>query len=239
VKSSKNRRRAIVPGEKVVFYQYERTRFAGNSAYPPLDWGDFLMKLEIFYDYTCPYCYLGLHELNKVLADYPQISPAWRPCELNPPPNPKPSGWDTSAQWLAELMPRMERAGLPLNPPHAPGSYSSQAIQGVFWLEEQRADIVRYNDAVYAAVFRDGRDIEDLGVLGECAALAGADAEAFRSALHSEAYRKRRLELSAYGWEENALEAVPSFRLGDARLNAVYGFGVSRRQIEEFLKAHA
>lgn len=42
--------------------------------------------------------------------------------------------------------------------------------------------------------------------------------------------------LNKYGWENNALEAVPSFKLGDARLDAVPGAGVFRQQLIEFLK---
>ncbi|HHV08733.1 MAG TPA: hypothetical protein GXX75_00445 [Clostridiales bacterium] len=63
--------------------------------------------------------------------------------------------------------------------------------------------------------------------------------DAFHQALDSEAYKEKRLKLNKYGWEENALNSVPSFRLGDARLDAVYSVGVLRQQIEEFLKKYA
>ncbi len=194
------------------------------------------MKLEVFFDYTCPYCYLALRELNQILPDYPELSVKWCPCEINPPSEPRVYGWDKEADWLVELMPRLEKAGLSIKRPFEPGNYSYLAIQGLFCLEEQGADIKRYNDAVYNAVFGESKDIENMNVLSECAIAAGADADAFRRALNSEAYIERRLKLNKYGWEENALDSVPSFRLGDARLNAVYGVGVLRQQIEEFLR---
>ncbi len=200
---------------------------------------EYTVKLEVFFDYTCPFCYLGLHELNQLLPDYPELRPVWRPCELNPPPAPKSSRWDDSAPWLVALRPRLEEAGLPIQRPLASGNYSSLAIQGLFGVEEQGASVPRYNDAVYAAVFQDGKDIESVDVLAECAALAKADADAFRKALDSQAHRERRLALSQYGWAENALEAVPSFRLGDAWLYAAYGAGVLRHQLHEFLQKHA
>ncbi|MGF7145581.1 putative DsbA family dithiol-disulfide isomerase [Anaerotaenia torta] len=197
------------------------------------------MKLEVFFDYTCPYCYLGLHELNQILPDYPNLSVEWCPCEIHPQSEPRVSGWDASGEWFVELKPRLERAGLSIKRPFEPGNYSYLAIQGLFWLEEQGADIKRYNDAVYAAFFCESKDIENIDVLSDCAVSAGADAESFCRALNLEIYKERRLRLNKYGWEENALDSVPSFRLGNARLNAVYSVGVLREQIAEFLEKHA
>jgi len=69
----------------------------------------------------------------------------------------------------------------------------------------------------------------------DCAAYAGGEVNAFRQALVSETYKERQLALSKYGWEENYLDTVPSYRLGQARLNAVYGVGVLKEQMIEFL----
>lgn len=194
------------------------------------------MQLEVFFDYTCPYCYLGLHELNQILPDHPDLAVKWCPCELHTRPEPIPSHWDDSPQWFAELKKRLKDVGLPLNHPFEPGNYSDLAIQGLLFLEEQGANIGRYNDAVYAAVFQDGKNIESIEVLSDCAAFAGCDTDAFCRSLSLEKYREKRLILNKYGWEENALEAVPSFKLGDTRLDAVPGIGVFRQQMAEFLK---
>ena len=193
------------------------------------------MQLEVFFDYTCPYCYLGLHELNQILPDYPGLSVKWCPCELHMRPEPVPSHWEDSSEWLSELKGRLENVGLPLNRPFEPGNYSDLAIQGLLGLEEQGADLRRYNDAVYAAVFRERKNIEDIDVLSDCAVLAGGNVPAFRQSLTSAKYSEKRLMLDKYSWEENALEAVPSFRLGDALLNAVPGVGLVRQQVLNFL----
>lgn len=44
------------------------------------------MKLEVFYDYTCPFCYTGYERLKEVLVDYPELEVVWRPCEAHPRP---------------------------------------------------------------------------------------------------------------------------------------------------------
>ena len=44
------------------------------------------MKLEVFFDYACPYCYKGYQLLNELLAEYPGFEVEWLPCEAHPRP---------------------------------------------------------------------------------------------------------------------------------------------------------
>lgn len=195
-------------------------------------------QLEVFFDYICPYCYLGLHDLKELLPNYPALSIAWRPCEAHPRPEPRFT-WGDALEWEGDLLFRIHQAGIPINQPHSPSRYSDKAIQGLLSLEDQGGNIQRYNEAVYAAVFVHGKNIEDLDVLSECALTAGADPAVFRQVLLSETYKEQQLELNRYAWEENALEAVPSFRVGDFRLNAAPGIGVLRTTLAEFLEKQA
>lgn len=43
-------------------------------------------KLEVFFDYSCPYCLKGHENLLEILPDYPDIQPVWCPCEAHPRP---------------------------------------------------------------------------------------------------------------------------------------------------------
>jgi predicted DsbA family dithiol-disulfide isomerase len=43
-------------------------------------------RLEVFFDYACPYCLMGHHYLTKYLELYPNIEVVWRPCEAHPRP---------------------------------------------------------------------------------------------------------------------------------------------------------
>ena len=43
-------------------------------------------KIKVFYDYTCPYCYKGLRELQDILPDYKNVEIDWSPCEAHPRP---------------------------------------------------------------------------------------------------------------------------------------------------------
>lgn len=44
-------------------------------------------KLEVFFDYACPYCLRGHEYLIDLLPRYPQVEVAWRPCEAHPRPD--------------------------------------------------------------------------------------------------------------------------------------------------------
>lgn len=44
-------------------------------------------KLEVFFDYACPYCLRGHEYLLELLPQYPQVEIVWCPCEAHPRPD--------------------------------------------------------------------------------------------------------------------------------------------------------
>lgn len=42
--------------------------------------------LEIFFDYSCPYCMKAHSHLIDLLPDFPHVEPLWHPCESHPQP---------------------------------------------------------------------------------------------------------------------------------------------------------
>ncbi len=43
-------------------------------------------KMEVFFDYSCPYCLRGHEYLVELLAKHPDVEPDWQPCEAHPRP---------------------------------------------------------------------------------------------------------------------------------------------------------
>ncbi len=43
-------------------------------------------KLEVFFDYLCPFCLKGHEYLLELYPSYPHIELVWRPCEAHPRP---------------------------------------------------------------------------------------------------------------------------------------------------------
>lgn len=165
------------------------------------------MKLEVFFDYLCEFCYEGHHGyLMELLPRYPHIEPVWRPCEAHPR----------------------------LTEPE--GRHSDLAIQGMFFVQDQGGDAGVYHDCVYNAVYRQGQNIEDPDVLARCALAAGVAAEGFREALENRAYEKRQMDANVYAYETMEVKAVPTFVLANgSRLDSFLGYGVRREQLKRLL----
>jgi len=63
-------------------------------------------KIKVFYDYTCPFCYKGIGELQDILPDYKSVEVEWSPCEAHPRPEPAPIHSDLAAQVACYLQER-------------------------------------------------------------------------------------------------------------------------------------
>lgn len=46
------------------------------------------MKIKVYFDYLCPYCYRGQANFDKLLEKHPDWEPEWVPCEAHPRPEP-------------------------------------------------------------------------------------------------------------------------------------------------------
>ena len=42
-----------------------------------------MKKLEVFFDYNCPYCLKGHEQLLEILPDHPGLEVVWHPCEIS------------------------------------------------------------------------------------------------------------------------------------------------------------
>ena len=45
-----------------------------------------MKKIEVYFDYLCPYCYEGHKNLKKLLPSHPDVEIVWMPCEAHPRP---------------------------------------------------------------------------------------------------------------------------------------------------------
>ncbi|MFC3087481.1 DsbA family oxidoreductase [Tabrizicola soli] len=159
-----------------------------------------MIRLDIFSDPVCPWCYLGKANLDRALAANPahpfQIQ--WHPFQLNP--DMPPEGVAKRA-WLEEKFGGKARvdavherlrevaraAGVeidPDKPQRMPNTLNAHRL--IHW-----AGIEGRQDAVVAALMRaywvEGRDIGDAETLAAIAAETGMDHEATLRLLNSDA----------------------------------------------------
>jgi predicted DsbA family dithiol-disulfide isomerase len=163
-------------------------------------------KLEVFFDYTCPYCNNGYRYLTELLEERPDAEIDLRPIEAHP-----------SAE----------------EPWHRP--FTNLAVQGALFLRDNGGDERAYAERLFRAVFEEKIDVEDIDVLAVCASDAGADAAAFAAALREKTYEPRQLAANDYAYETQRVWAVPTFVCGERRLDAAEGAGVTKEQLAELL----
>jgi len=149
-----------------------------------------------------------LEYLSEVLPKYPNVESLWKPVEAHP---------------------RNEE------PDHRP--YVDLIVQGCLYIQETGGDELAFTNRVYKAHFEDNLNVEDVSVLVKCAADTGVkDIPAFEAALKSGKYRQAMLDANDYAYEKKGVWAVPTFVCGDIRLDAVGGVGITKQQLDEFLR---
>ncbi len=155
-----------------------------------------MIRLDILSDIACPWCYVGKAYLDRALeahADHP-FTIEWHPFQLNPE-MPK-EGMDRRAYMEAKfggkegavraympLIQHAEKAGIELNLEKiAKTPNTLDAHRLIHWagLEGRQTPMVA---ALFRALWRDGRDVGDAGVLADIAGEVGLDRAMMRRLL--------------------------------------------------------
>ena len=157
--------------------------------------------VEMFFDYSCPYCLRGHEYLLEVIGDYPSIQMHWQPCEAHPRPE--------------------------------PGPHVDLAIQGMLFARDAGADLWAFHERMYDAILRKRIDRENIDALAEAVGDL-VDKEAFKKALRDGVYAKEQLGINDHAYEESGVWAVPSFRMGEHKLDAVEGVGITKEKLRAF-----
>lgn len=195
-----------------------------------------MKKIEVFFDYTCPFCYIGLTRFQKVLKDYPEVELIYRACEAHPYPEERMKMEDMEDFWKQVLIPEAAQVGLTLNNTYSPIPYSRLAFQGMQSIIDQKGNVEQYHRNVFHAVFVLGENIEDPKVLLSCAKETGVDLKLFEEALASDHYKDVQEATTRYAYLEKNIQTVPTLICDAEKLEAVAGVGLTEASIAEFLK---
>lgn len=181
-----------------------------------------MIRLDIFSDPVCPWCYIGKANLDRALeahADHP-FRIEWHPFQLNPD---MPAdgvdkhdylaakfGEDRLVQMHLRLKEASRAAGAEIDPDtprRMPNSLDAHRLIHWAGLEGRQSAVV---SSIMRAYWREGRDIGNAGVLADIAAAAGMDRAVTVRLLASDAdaddIRARDDDARAKG-----VSAVPTF----------------------------
>ncbi|MFP2961061.1 DsbA family protein [Myxococcus sp. 1LA] len=177
---------------------------------------DMPVRLDVWSDYVCPFCYLELPVLEQLHARLgAALDIHWRAFELRPAPARPlaPVNEPPRSAWSRAVYPMAEQRGLTLKPPPVQ-SRSRLALEAAEFAKDAGA-FSPFHEALFRAFFQDGRDIGDPRVLGDLAQDAGLDRESMTRALEAGRYTARVL-----ADEEEAqrlgIRGVPAMRLAGA-----------------------
>jgi predicted DsbA family dithiol-disulfide isomerase len=160
-------------------------------------WFARVVKVDVFSDLVCPWCYLGRTRFRAAVAEFGEpVDVTWRPFQLDPdaPPTAEPAMERLAMKFggperVAEMHDRMRgltsAEGLPYEPERAQRANTRDAHR-VVWLAGQEG----VQDAVVGRLFRayhaEGENIADAETLASLAAEAGLPAERVRAMLASD-----------------------------------------------------
>ncbi len=159
-----------------------------------------MVRLDIFSDPICPWCYIGKARLDRALEARPghpfQIQ--WHPFQLNPDMPPggmdrreyletKFGGQKGAVQAYMPIVEEAERAGLSINfeaIKRTPNTLNAHRLIHWAGIEGRQTLIVA---KLFTAYFNQGRDIGDSAVLADIASETGMDRDVTLRLLASDA----------------------------------------------------
>ena len=182
-----------------------------------------MIRLDIFSDPICPWCFLGKANLDRALeahAGHP-FEIEWHPFQLNP--GTPPEGVDKRAYLmqrfgdegqLEQIHQRFRdiasKAGVTMDPDtprRIPNTLNAHRL--IYWAGLERRQTLMVS-ALFRAYWLEGRDIGDPGVLADLAAEAGLDRAAIARLLETDADMDAIKTREAHA-RERGINAVPTF----------------------------
>ncbi|HEY5804408.1 MAG TPA: DsbA family oxidoreductase [Lysobacter sp.] len=193
------------------------------------------MRIDIWSDVVCPWCWIGKHRLRAALAQLGEVGENaeihWHAYQLDPESDETPvplrqayerkfGGRERTEQILAQTQAAGRAEGLPFDFDRGQVRVSTLKAHRLVWLAGREGDADRVGEALFRAHFSEGRNLADTQTLIDAGAAGGLSEQRVRAMLDSD---EGIAEVRAQLGQARALgiQAVPTFVL-DGRL-AVQG----------------
>ena len=182
------------------------------------------MKITVFSDYICPFCFIGTETLKNVQPEVPPFTLEWKGFQIHPeyPATGIPTeqraaqfGKERYAALWRNIVTMAEGIGLEMRPPRVLTN-SLLALEATEYAKEE-GKAAEFSHAVYRAYFQDGRNIGDLEVVLDIARQADLDPMLVQEHLQAGTYSER-IKTAHEEARTLGVSGVPTFIVGPAQI---------------------
>jgi predicted DsbA family dithiol-disulfide isomerase len=189
--------------------------------------GEDTATVTVYSDYVCPFCYIGKESLNRYREETErEVRVDWHPFDLRAQKR-RPSGeidhsvedgkdeayYEQARKNVEKLKEKYDIEMIEFDKvPEEVDSLDAQ-IASFYIKEEHPENWEAFDEAVFEALWVDGRDIGDARVLAEIAEDVGLEGDEVLGAVEDENLRERLSETFLEA-QENGIAGVPTFICG-------------------------
>jgi predicted DsbA family dithiol-disulfide isomerase len=199
------------------------------------------VKIEMFSDFICPFCYIGFATARKLKPEF-DLAITWRGFQIHPE---WPAEGMPASDFRRDMMPEMRRAiwtrigemadaaGVTMRPPETLANSASALEACEFAQEIGRGEA--FEERVYRAYFEDGLNIGRPGLVADLASDVGIDRLALSAAFDSQRCALR-LKNNAMAAQNRGVDGVPTFFVGDYPLVGAQSEDVMRQILSRYIQ---
>ena len=171
------------------------------------------MKVTVFYDYNCPYCYLGSMSLNELSKEF-EMEIEWKGFEIHPefpPEGKKRSKSIKSIRVSRGVMEIASQDGFQIKLP----GFAANSRLGLEGSEfaKTKGLFEKFHKSVYEAYFKKGLNIGDKNTLLEIGSSSGLDKNELEEVLQSRRMYEK-IEDNRREAQNNRILGVPTYIFG-------------------------
>lgn len=187
------------------------------------------MKIDIWSDVVCPWCWIGKHRFQQGLAllgdDAPEVEVHWHPFLLDPDAGTAPvplrqayaakfGSAERTEQILTQTQAAARAEGLPMDFNQGQVRVTTLPAHRLMWLAGREGVQAEVGEALFRAHFVEGRNLADPQTLIAAGAAGGLQAECITALLEGEEGLEE-IQAQLAQAQRFGIQSVPTFVIDD------------------------
>ena len=199
------------------------------------------IKVTVYSDYICPFCYVGHHRLMRLKDSY-DLKINWCFLEIHPENSAQGepvTDLDYSSEFWDELMTNLKRVAEEDNIPLAEHTFTTNSRDASLLSEASKQlggkTFYQLHEKLFTAFFVEKKNIGDKDVLRNIARECGINDHTIDTAWTEDRYQQRLLE-NLRNAKQHKIQSVPCFVFGERILTGVVDEAIMRNAAADLIK---